>query len=157
MARIAAFEWHGKEYSSDQRSPDWYWALGIVAAALIVICILFGNVLLSVVVLVAAVAVGLQAAKHSRIHRYTLTERELIIDDVSHPYDTMLSYSVLEYLDDTLPPALSIKTDTILTPHLLIPLPVEDADDIYEYLLQHVPHEEHAMTFADYLIRLFRF
>lgn len=153
----ADFEWSGKEYSFEEKSADWYWAVGIIAAAIALICVLFGNILLGIVVVAAAVAVGLEAAKHPRLHRFALTDHGLIIDDKLYPYDMMMSFTVMEYLDDSLPPSISIKTTSILTPHLTIPLPGVDADAVYEYMYERVPHEAHEQPLSERLIALFRF
>jgi hypothetical protein len=153
----ADFEWHGKEYSFEQKSADWYWSLGIIAAALAIVCILFGNILLALVVAAGAVAIGLEAAKHPRLHRFALTDQGLVIDDALYAYDGMMSYTVVEYLDGSLPPAISIKTTGILTPHLTVPLPGVDADAVYEYMYARVPHEPHEPPLSERLIALFRF
>ena len=47
MARPPIFEWHGKEYASEEKSADWYWAIGIGAIAIIIACVLFNNFLLA--------------------------------------------------------------------------------------------------------------
>jgi hypothetical protein len=156
MARTV-FEWHAKEYEFEEKSADWYWALGILATALAIVCVLFGNVLLGLVIVAAAAAVALQAAKHPRIHRFVLDDRGLAIDDAFYPYDSMTAYALIEYLEGNLPPALSVKTTSIFTPHLLIPLTGVNADAMHEYLLQHVPHEPHELPFSYRVAALFRF
>src|SRR5665213_3397521 len=110
MAQLPIFEWHGKEYAPEDKSADWYWAVGIVAVAIIIACVLFNNILLALVVAAAAASASacLQAAKHPRIHRFTITERGIGVDNRFYEFESMLHFSVLEYLDETLPPALSI-------------------------------------------------
>jgi hypothetical protein len=44
---------------------------------------------------------------------------------------------------------ISIKTESWLSPHLIIPLEGVDPDAIYNYFLQHVDEEEHTHTFSD--------
>jgi hypothetical protein len=61
----------------------------------------------------------------------------------------MISFSVFEDIEGTLPPLLSIKNETWLSPHLVIPLEGVDADAVYTYFLQHVDEGEHSHTFAD--------
>ena len=50
----------------------------------------------------------------------------------------MVSFSVLEDVAGDLPPMLSIKNESWLSPHLVIPLAGVDADAIYAYFLEHV-------------------
>lgn len=147
----AAFAWEGVEYEHRERGPDWYWALGIIAVASMVAAVLFGNYLFALLVLSAAIALGLHGAKKPPMHRFLLTEDGLIIGEELHPYGRMRSFAVLEYVEGDRPPVLSIKTEHWLAPHLLIPLNDVDADGVYGYLLDRVEEGEHPPTFADML------
>ena len=61
----------------------------------------------------------------------------------------MISFSVLEDIEDKLPPLLSIKNESWLSPHLMIPLEGVDADAVYMHFLRHVDEKEHQHTVAD--------
>ena len=154
MPRPPIFEWHAKEYASEEKASDWYWALGIVAIGLIIVCILFNDILLALVVLAAAVAVALQAAKRPRIHRFAIVDTGILIDNHLYQYDSMMHFSVLEYIDETIPPALSIKTRHLLAPHLLIPIVDHDPVEIYEYISLHLPEGKHDESTIDRVIEL---
>ncbi len=156
MPRPPIFAWDGTEYEFAEKSTDWYWALGIIAIAGIVASVLFGNILLALVILAASVAVALQAMKRSRNHHFMITEQGLQIDDRVYPYDTMLHFSVLEYLDPKLPPALSIKTRSLLSPHLLIPLSGVDPEAVYAYLSNHLDEGNHEVSVIDRLVEMFQ-
>ena len=154
MPRPPLFEWHGKEYSSEEKGADWYWALGIVAAALIIVSVLFNNILLALVIAAGAIALALQSARKPRIHRFAITESGIIIDQSMYPYENMLHFSVLEYADETMPPSLSIKTKHILAPHLLIPIIGYDPVDIYDYVSLHLEEGKHDESVVDRVIEL---
>lgn len=149
MPRNVLFEWEGKEHEHNPKSADWYWALGILAAASAIASILFGNYLLAVLVIVATGTFALHSAKVPPTHRFRLTEQGLLIGDDLHPFDKMLSFSVLEDIEGKLPPLLSIKTESWHSPHLVIPLENVDADAVYEYFLDHVDESEHKHSFSD--------
>jgi hypothetical protein len=154
MPRPPIFEWHGKEYLSSDKSADWFWALGIVAVAIIIACILFNQWLLALVVTAAAVTTSLQAAKRPRIHRFAITENGLMIDATFYPYKDMLHFSVLEYADESIPPSLSIKTRLLLSPHLLIPIVGYDPVDVYDYIAAHLPEGNHHESSIDRFIEM---
>ena len=154
MARQPIFEWHGKEYASEEKGADWYWALGIITVAIIVACILFNNLLLALVVLAGAITTSLQVAKRPRIHRFTITERGIGIDTHFYEFEDMLHFSVLEYMDESLPPALSIKTKHLLAPHLLIPIVGYEPLDVYDYIAAHLPEGKHDESAMDRLIEM---
>lgn len=149
MSRAVLLEWEGREYDHNPKSADWYWALGIIAAATAIASILFSNYLLAFLVVAAAVAIALHAAKQPPLHRFRLVEQGLVIGDEMHPFEKMISFSVLEDVEDELPPLLSIKTEAWFSPHLVIPLEGVDADVVYEYFLQHVDEGEHTHTLSD--------
>lgn len=156
MARPPLFEWEGHEYSFEEKSADWYWALGIITFAAVIACILFSNVILALVVLAASGTLALQAAKHPREHYFAITERGVIIDRSLYPYEDMLSFSVLEYVDESVPPSLSIKTKNFLASHLLIPIVGHNPVEIYEFFLAHIPEGRHDESFFDRLIEMLR-
>lgn len=149
MARPPLFEWEGREYDHVPKGADWYWALGIVAVAGAAASILFADYILAVLILCAALALGLHAAKVPPIHRFQLAEDGLVIGDEFHPYARMESFSVLEDPDDELAPMLSIRTENWLSPHLVIPLENVDAEAIYLHFLERVDEDAHHFNVAD--------
>lgn len=149
MSRDALLEWTGREYDHVPKSSDWYWALGIVAVAGAVAAILFGSFLGAVLIIIAAAALALHAAKQPPLHRFRLVERGLLIGDELHPFERMVSFSILEDVEDKLPPVISIKNESWLSPHLVIPLEGIDVDVVHNYFLQHVDEDEHHHTFTD--------
>lgn len=157
MARTALLEWEGREYDHNPKSADWYWALGIIAVAGAIAAVLFGNYLLGLLVVIAAASLALHAAKQPPLHRFRLVEAGIMIGDDLHPFERMLSFSVLEDIEDEFPPMISIKTESWLSPHLIIPLEGVDVDMVYAYFLQHVDEAEHPHTFADLVAALLGF
>ncbi len=149
MPDSAILEWEGKEYDYNPKDADWYWVLSIIAIASIIASILFGNYLLTALIVIAAVALALHASKEPPLHRFRLVERGIVIGDDLHPFEHMLSFSVLEDVKGELPPMLSIKTESWLSPHLIIPLEGVDADVVYTYFLERVDEDEHKHTFSD--------
>ena len=156
MARPPLYEWEGREYAFEEKGADWYWAVGIIAVAAIIACILFSNLILALLVAAAAFAVTLQAAKHPRTHRFAIYDRGLAIDDRLYLFEDMLSFSVLEYADESMPPSLSVKTKHLLAPHLLIPINGYDPVEIYAFFSEHVAEGRHDESVFDHLIDLLR-
>jgi hypothetical protein len=149
MPRAALLEWEGKEYNHNPKSADWYWALGIIAAAGTIALILFGEYLLAVLVIVAASVIAVHAAKVPPLHHFQLVDQGIVIGEELHPFDRMISFSVLEDIEGKLPPLLSIKNESWLSPHLMIPLEGVDADFVYAHFLKNVDEIEHQHTLSD--------
>jgi hypothetical protein len=149
MSENVFLEWEGREYDHEPKSADWYWALSIVALALVVVAVLFHQYLLAVLVIVGCGTLAVHAAKAPPVHRFRLVDRGLIISNDLHPYERMRSFSVLEDPGDKLPALLSIKTDSWLAPHLVIPLNDVDAEAVYLHFLERVEEGEHKSTMSD--------
>ncbi len=149
MPRTVHLEWEGREYEYNPKSADWYWVLGIVAVAFAIAAALFGNYLFALLIIVAATAVALHAAKEPHVHQFRLTDAGLMIGDDFHPFSRMESFTVFEAIDGELPPLLSIKTESVWHPHLEIPLDPGTEDAVYAYFLQNVDEAEHRPTFVD--------
>jgi hypothetical protein len=156
MPRDPLFSWQGTEYSFEEHGPDWYWALGIVTIAAMLTAILFSNILLALVILAGGATLGIQAAKHRKLHRFSVYENGIAIDDNLYLFEDMRDFGILEYIDPTLPPALSLKTNHILAPHLLIPIHDYDPEMIYEYVSNHLPEGMHEETPLDRLASFLR-
>ena len=149
MANNVIIEWEGREYEHSPKSADWYWALGIIGVAGTIAAILFGNVLLAILIIIAMATIAIHATKQPPIHRFRLIDTGLMIGDDLHPYERMTSFSILEDIEGEFPPLLSIKAASWHSPHIVIPLAGVDADMIYEYFLHHVDESEHQHTFND--------
>jgi hypothetical protein len=156
MPRGVIWEWNGHEYSFEEKGSDWYWALGIIAVAVIAACILFSNLVLALVVAAGAGALALEAAKGPREHYFAITDAGVVIDRNLYLYEHMLSFTVLEYADERMPPSLSIKTKHLLASHLLIPIVGHDPVEIYDFFIAHLPEGRHDQSIFDHLIGLLR-
>jgi hypothetical protein len=156
MARTVFFEWDAEGYLFEEKSADWYWALGIIAVAGAIASALFGNVILALLVLAAAGALALSTLKRPRVHRFRITDEGIMVDEILYGYDSIHSFSVLEYIDPALPAALSLRTHKLLAPHLLIPIVGPDPLEVYEFLAEHVDEGRHDESVTDRIIDLLR-
>lgn len=156
MARAVFFEWSAEGYLFEEKSADWYWALGIIAVAGAIASVLFGNIILAILILVAAGVLALSTLKRPQLHRFRITDEGVMIDENLYEYDSIVSFSVLEYIDPKLPPTLSLKTHKLLAPHLLIPIVGPDPLEIYEFFAEHVEEGRHDESLVDRVIELLR-
>lgn len=156
MARTVFFEWEAEGYVFEEKSADWYWALGVMSVAGAIASLLFGNIILALLILVAAGTLAISNAKRPRMHAFRITDEGVMIDENLYEYDSILSFSVLEYIDPKLPTVLSLKTKKPLAPHLLIPIAGYDPIEIYEFFEDHIEEGRHDQSVIDRVIDLLR-
>lgn len=156
MARDVFFEWEAEGYLFEEKSADWYWALGIIAVAGAIASAVFGNVILAMLIIVAAAVLALSTLKRPRMHRFRVTDEGVMIDENLYHYDRIISFSVLEYIDPKRLPALSLRTHYPLAPHLLIPISGHDPLEIYEFFADHIEEGRHDESVVDRIIELLR-
>ncbi len=134
--------WRGHEYLHVEKSPDWYWALGLIAIAGAIAALIFNNVLFAVLILFGAFALALFASREPKEVRFALTQRGVRIDDTLHPYQSLASFAIDEITPQHVP-KLILEAKSYLTPTLIIPLEHVDADHVHDYLLDYLPEEQH--------------
>ena len=144
--------WHAHEPTGQTRRADWYWILGIIAATLAIAAIFFGNILFAVVIIVGAFSLAAVHFKRDEAHVFALSSHGLHIGNTLYPYNNLISFSILEYIDPETPPLLSVYTKNFLAPHLHISLEGVDVEDVYDILSEQVPMEEHEGAFIDMVV-----
>lgn len=143
--------WETYEYEHKARSSDWFWGLGIIAIAGVILATFLGNFLFGLVIGVGAVALGLHALRHPKIIQCEIQERGVRIDDTLFPYRTLESFWVDERV---LPNRLLLKSQKMFMPHIIVPLADVSADDVRDILLDYLDEEEVHETFSDRIVEL---
>jgi len=148
-------EWSAHEYTHQEKTPDWFWGLGLVILVIAIGAIFFNNVLLALVVLIAGAMIGFYAARHPDRFDFAATPRGIVVHDQLYPYQTLDSF----WIDDLNPyePRLLLKSQKMLVPLIVIPLEDVDVDDVHSYLLQYLPEIEAAEPVAHKLFELVGF
>ena len=122
--------WRAAEHQHVERGSDWYWALGVIAVSSSVTAVLFNNILFALLIVLAAVTLGMIASRPPTIIDFSLGERGLLANDALYPYKEMYAFWVTEDVE----PVLLIDTPRIMTPDLVIPLRDVDPDAIRAFL-----------------------
>ena len=132
----AVLRWSAYEHDHIERSADWFWALGIVTVCLTITSILFHNVLFAILVVAAAVALGLHARVVPEIVEFEISERGIRVDGTLHRYNEIISFWVEdEYHTDR--PLLLVDTTKFMSPNLIIPIEHIDPRAVRALLKEH--------------------
>ncbi len=127
--------WSAYEHEHIERSHDWFWALGIAAIAIAIVSILFHNILFAILIIIAAVTLGMLATIHPELTPFEISDRGIRVGHQLHRYDEIISFWVEEEHDDR--PLLLVDTTKFMSPNLIIPIEHIDPHVVRAYLKQH--------------------
>ncbi len=133
------FSWSALEYEERERSPDWFWALGIIVVASSATSIIFSNYFLAVLLVLGGALLGFFAIKKPDTVFYELNEKGLKIHTRLYPYENIKSF----WVQVDLKPMLFVKTERFFMPVISVPIEENMAPEIHDIFLgQNVTEEE---------------
>jgi len=135
MAEGPALRWSAYEHEHIERGADWFWALGIAAVAIALTAVLFHDLFFGILVLAAAVVLGLLARTPPSLANFEISERGIRVNGVLHRYDHIISFWVEDEHDDR--PLLLVDTTKFLSPNLIIPIEHIDPSLVRAFLKEH--------------------
>ncbi len=133
-------EWKAPEYEFREKSPDWFWAVGIISVALIFLSVIFKNFLLAVLILVGGFSLILYSAKKPNIVSFSLTPRGIKIGNKIYDYENLKCFW-LNYNPPTRKELL-IESKKTFMPHVAIILGGQNPNEIRNYLLRFMKEEK---------------
>jgi hypothetical protein len=133
--------WQTPEYNHYERSPDWFWAVGIITIAISVTAIILHDVLFAFVIILSGFVLSLYAARPPKEIEIVLGEKGIRVEKVFYPYHTLESF----WLEETETGSrVLIKSQRLVMPYIILPLGEVDPDDVHEYLSHHLPEVFHS-------------
>jgi len=148
MKRIS---WHTPEYIFRQRTSDWFWTLGIIAAACAVTSIIFGNILFSIIIVIGAFAIALHASRQPRIIKIEINERGVAVDHDMYLYRSLHSFWINdEHHSGT---KLILRSERSFVPLITLPIHEDvDIESIREHIKNHLKEEVHEETITGHIM-----
>jgi hypothetical protein len=146
--------WDAPEYHYTEKTADWYWVLGIIAAALVIIFIVFNNILLAILVALAAFVIGLYAHRKPEIVHHELQLRGVLVGDSFYEYHSLDSFWIE---NDPVSPKIILKSKKLLMPYIIIPAEDVSLNELHDYLIRRLPAVEHHEPVAYRVFEYFGF
>ncbi|MEI7719671.1 MAG: hypothetical protein WCI89_00470 [bacterium] len=145
--------WQVATHTHYERSPDWYWTLGVVAVVGAGISIYFSNMLFALILLIGASSVGMLVARGPREHLVSLGARGVSMDGTLYPYESVQSFWVEQHVET---PRLFLTTSNFLHPHIIIPLDsVAHGEEVRGHLAQYAEETERLPRFSEEVAEIF--
>ena len=140
---MKSISWQSLEYVHKEKSSDWFWVLGILATAIAITSIIFGNILLAVIVAIGAFVIAMLAAREPNVITIEVNEKGIVIERTFYPFKTLKSF----WVDDEHHhgPRLVLRSQKPFAPYVIVPINYEDLDELREFLeakLEAEPFEE---------------
>lgn len=145
MKKPKPLHWQAYEYEHIERSPDWFWAVGIISVAIAITAIIFNNVLFAILVLLAAFTLSLYASREPELMDIVLDEKGVHIDKYFYPYAHLESF----WIDESGKASkILLKSQKLIMPYIVVPIDEIDPEKVRTFLrfeLPEVPHSEPAL------------
>jgi len=154
MATEALISWQSPTHLYSEKKPDWYWVVGIITLAIAAVCIIFGQIIPGIFVIVAAVALVLHASHPPRNMTCEINDRGVIIDNVLYPFLSLDSFWIPH---DEFPHKLILKSRKLLMPLFVIYIAEIDPEQVREILLKYIAETEHREPFLKHVLDGFGF
>jgi hypothetical protein len=136
---MALHSWHIHEYLHKPKTKDWFWTVGIITAALMVTCVIFGNILFAVILAVAVFALCIFSVKLPRMIDVDIDERGIAVDKIYYPYTELESFGIdNEHMDG---PRLYLKSKKVVMPLIAVPVHAEEVEQITAHLKNYLKEE----------------
>ncbi|OGD69539.1 hypothetical protein A3I18_00810 [Candidatus Campbellbacteria bacterium RIFCSPLOWO2_02_FULL_35_11] len=130
-----SIKWQDWEFEYKHKSPDWFWALWIIAIGVSVFSVIKEGYLFAILILIMAFTASLQGVRKPKFIDFEIDETGVIIDKAKYPYKNLESF----WIKDS---QLVIETKNHLMSHLIISLKETDEQEVEKILSEHLPKEE---------------
>lgn len=137
--------WTALEYEERERTPDWFWALGIIVVTSSIASAIYENYFFAILLLLGGSLLGFFATKKPDTVSYELNDKGLKIRDRFYPYENIKSFYVQVDLkkEKNQKPILFIHTERMFMPIITVPIEEELAEDIHTVMTtQNIPEVE---------------
>ena len=155
LKNLEKIEWQAPEYEFHEKSPDWFWTLGIITLALFLSAVLLHSLLFGFLILLAGFSLALFGARKPNIVSFKIDTRGIHIENRIYPYENLKCFWL-----DYKPPykkELIVESKKTLMPHIAIMTGESDPVKIRNYLLQFLKEEKIEEPLTSSVARLLGF
>lgn len=139
MDEALKIQWQAPEYEERERGSDWFWALGIIIAAISLASLIYGNYFFAALIILGGGLLGYFAKRAPEMVSYEINTKGVQMNTRLYPHENISAFWV-ETRGNNL---LFIKTDRYFMPTVSMPIPLEQAEYIRAVFLElGTPEEE---------------
>lgn len=146
--------WKTIEYLHTEKTSDWYWIVSIITISIVLIAIILNNIIFSILILVSSFTMMLLASKKPDVVKVDLDTLGITVKGSRYLYKDLDSFWI-ETRDSN--PRLLLKSKKILMPYVVILIDDIEPEKIHEFIVNHLPEEEHSEPIFEKLLLYFGF
>ncbi|MEK7599394.1 MAG: hypothetical protein AAB474_03030 [Patescibacteria group bacterium] len=136
----ALISWSAPEYDYRTKSKEWYWAIGILSAALVIMAVLMKNFLFAIFIVLAGFTTALYGAKRPAIAKFTVSGSGIQIADRFYPYESLKSFWI--NYDPPQKKEISVISKKMFMPRLTLPIGETDPNELQKILARTLKEEK---------------
>ncbi|MEI6480473.1 MAG: hypothetical protein WCO12_03060 [bacterium] len=131
--------WQTYEFEHNEKTPDWFWIVGIIGVSLAVIAVIFSNLLFAGLILASTFAIITLGNKEPHLLDCEITEKGIRVQKTFYPFIHLESFNVVESPSTK----IIIKSSKIFMTLITIPLGTVRPDEVLPILSEKLYHDEH--------------
>lgn len=132
--------WRAPAYDFREKTPDWFWAVGIIALSLAIGSIVIKNYLFAIFIIIAVAILVFYSVRRPEEIDYEVNSRGIKIKDAFYGYKELSNFWIDRHHETK---KILIHTNRVTAPLLDIPLPSEtDEEKITDLLSASLKEEE---------------
>ncbi len=151
------FIWETEEYYFQEKTSDWYWAVGIVGVSISILAVIFSNALFALLVLFSTFALALYGSKRPSVVKFEVGKKGVMIANTLYPFGMLESFWVEDNRHIAKPSKLIIKSKKPIVPLIAIPLGEINPEDIRDFLMDHLLESHHPAPLGQAILEYFGF
>ncbi len=142
--------WEALEYEHKDKTPDWFWILGLVSLTLIVSAIIYKNILFAALIVVGAFTMALYAVRKPRFINFEINDKGVVIKNTLYPYKHLHSFCPRE---DNRGRKIIFQSKKSIMPHFSIPVPANvNFERAKTLLLKNIPEDDHPESLSEVIM-----
>jgi len=132
--------WKALEYKRKEKTADWYWAVILIALAIVVASFFTHNALFAILIIISTVILLSFSITAPRMVEISINQKGITVEKEMYPFATLESFWVESQDEEN--QKILLKSKKLLMPLITIPLEEHHHLDVREFLLQYLPEEE---------------
>lgn len=143
--------WTARERSLHGHSQRWFLTVGAIATLLVIAGILFQSYFFIAFVVLAFGVIMLYARREPHEIVFAITEEGIITGHTLLAFSSLKSFWIFQRRDG--PHELSLETQKIFLPTIIVPIEHIKNEDVQKTLLRFLPEKEHIESAAEQIMR----